>query len=151
MRAVEERRGGGDRRSRRLALRFPERRTGFDQRRPTTRGLVARYQRAILEYREKRSAFMLVLASIVVFNYIDLLLTLRALELGATEANPIMAWLFERSPVVAASVKLSISGAVVLVLLMLGRFRRVLEASLVILVAHSALMVWHVILAIQLA
>ena len=93
---------------------------------------------------------MLVLATIVVFNYIDVLLTMRALELGATEANPIMAWLFEVSPAVAATVKLGISGVVVLILLALGRYRRVLEASLVIMWAYAALMVYHVIIAIRL-
>ena len=75
---------------------------------------------------------------------------MRALELGATEANPIMAWLFEYSPAAAAAVKLGISGAVVLILLALGRFRRVLEASLVIMYAYAALMIYHVILAIRL-
>ncbi len=150
MRAVEERRSGADRRRRRVSLRFPERRSGFDQRRPLRRSLSARYGRGILEYREKRFAFLLVLASIVVFNYIDLLLTMRALELGATEANPIMAWLFESSPAAAATVKMGISGVVVVVLLALGRYRRVLEASLVIMYAYAALMIYHVIIAIRL-
>lgn len=151
MRVVDEKRVGFDRRRRRVSLRFPERRSGFDQRRPVTRGLAARYHRSILEYREKRSAFLLVLATIVVFNYVDLLLTLRALELGAREANPIMAWLFESSPVVAAAAKLGVGGAVVLILLVLGRFRRVLEGSLIILLGYTALMIYHVILALRLA
>ena len=60
-----------------------------------------------------------------------------------------MARLFEISPVVAAATKLGIVGAVVVVLLMLSRYRRTLEASLVLLVTFTALMFYHAILAVR--
>lgn len=100
----------------------------------------------MLHYRESRSAFLLVLATIVVFNYLDLMLTIRAIRQGAVEANPIMALLFASDPVLAAVVKLAIGGGVALALLALGRFKRVLEASLAILVSFTALMGYHAVL-----
>ena len=103
------------------------------------------------EYRENRAAFLLVLATIVVFNYIDLLLTIRALELGATEVNPVMARLFAIGPVFATVFKLGIGSAAVLLLLAFGRFRRVLETSLVLLGAFSLLMGYHAMLAVTVA
>ncbi len=142
----DERRTGSDRRRRRPALRYPERRTGFDQRECQVQGLRGAIDRAMLQYRERRSAFLLVLATIVVFNYLDLMLTFRAIGRGAVEANPIMAFLFASDPVLAAAVKLAIGGGVALTLLALGRFKRVLEASLVILVSFTALMGYHAVL-----
>ena len=84
------------------------------------------------------------------FNYVDYLLTFRVLLAGGVELNPIMARLFEIGPTVAASVKLGIVGVAVLVLLMLRRYRRTLEASLVMLAVYTALMFYHALLALQL-
>ncbi len=103
------------------------------------------------KYRENKSTFLLVLATIIVFNYVDYLLTIRVLRAGGQELNPIMARLFEISPVVAATAKLGTVGAAVLVLLMLRRYRRTLEASLVLLLAFTALMFYHAALAIRIA
>ncbi len=95
--------------------------------------------------------FLLVLATIVVFNYIDYQLTVRVLEAGGAELNPIMARLFDISPVVAAAAKLGAVGAVAVVLLLLRRYRRTLEVSLILLMAYTALMFYHASLAIQIA
>jgi hypothetical protein len=146
-----ERRTGGERRVRRVSFHLPERRSGFDQRRCRTSGLRCYYERGLRDFRSNRSAFLLVLATIVVFNYVDLLLTVRALDLGAIEANPVMARLFEADLVLAAVVKLGIGGAAVLLLLAMRRFRRVLEASLVLVVGFSVLMGYHAVLALSLA
>ena len=76
---------------------------------------------------------------------------MRVLQAGGVELNPIMARLFEISPVVAAAAKIGTVGAAVLVLMSLRRYRRTLEASLILLLAFTALMFYHAALAIQLA
>ena len=102
-------------------------------------------------YRDNRTTFLLVLATIIVFNYVDYLLTVRVLRAGGAELNPIMAQLFEISPVAAAVAKMGTVGAAVLVLMLLRRYRRTLEASLILLLTFTALMFYHAALAIQLA
>jgi hypothetical protein len=84
-----------------------------------------------------------VLATIVVFNFLDLMLTVMALDRGAVEANPVMRNLFFESPVVAALVKLGIVGAVVLMLQRMRRYRAALQFSLLLLVGFTALMFYH--------
>jgi hypothetical protein len=138
-----------DRRVKRTPFHFPERRSGFDRRLVAESGFRGVWDDGLRKYRDNRTGFLLVLATIVVFNYIDYLLTYRVLQVGGTELNPIMARLFEISPVVAAATKLGIVGAVVVVLLMLSRYRRTLEASLVLLVTFTALMFYHAILAVR--
>ncbi len=92
---------------------------------------------------------MLVLATIVVFNFIDLHLTIRVLRNGGVEINPIMARLIAWGPLPAATIKLGVIGIVVLVLLSLRRFRRTLETSLLLLMTYSGLVLYHVLLAAQ--
>jgi hypothetical protein len=86
-----------------------------------------------------------------VFNYVDYLLTVRVLRAGGTELNPIMARLFEISPVAAATAKMGAVGGAVLMLMLLRRYRRTLEASLILLLGFTALMFYHAALAIRFA
>ena len=135
---------------RRSRFYFPERRSGFDRRlvdRPGWRGM---WDAGMRSYRDNQTSFLLVLATIIVFNYVDYLLTVRVLRAGGAELNPVMARLFEISPVVAAAAKMGTVGAAVLVLMLLRRYRRTLEASLVLLLAFTALMFYHAAVAIQL-
>ena len=106
---------------------------------------------SLVKYRDNRTGFLLVLATIIVFNYVDYLLTIRVLQAGGSELNPIMAHLFELSPTVAATAKLGTVGAAALILLVLGRYRRTLEVSLVLLVTFTALMFYHVAVAVRIA
>jgi hypothetical protein len=145
------RRRGTDRRVKRSRFHFPERRTGFDRRLVERPGWKGMWDASIHKYRDNRTTFLLVLATIVVFNYVDYLLTVRVLQAGGAELNPIMARLFEISPVVAALAKLGTVGAAVMVLMLLRRYRRTLEASLILLLAFTALMFYHAALAMQLA
>lgn len=138
-----------DRRVQRTPFHFPERRTGFDRRLAEVPGWGGMWDEGLRKYRDNRTGFLLVLATIIVFNYVDYLLTIRVLRVGGTELNPIMARLFEISPVVAATAKLGTVGAAALVLLTLRRYRRTLEASLVLLFAFTALMFYHAFLAVQ--
>ncbi|MDJ0923797.1 MAG: DUF5658 family protein [Acidimicrobiia bacterium] len=148
---LRRRRSARDRRVQRAPFHFPERRSGFDRRAGTDTGWRGLWDASMRKYRENKSTFLLVLATIIVFNYVDYLLTIRVLRAGGQELNPIMARLFEISPVVAATAKLGTVGAAVLVLLMLRRYRRTLEASLVLLLAFTALMFYHAALAIRIA
>jgi hypothetical protein len=84
-----------------------------------------------------------VLATIVVFNFIDLMLTVRALDRGAEEANPVMRNLFWAHPLTAALVKLGVVAVVVLMLQRLRRYRSALSVSLFLLVGFTMLMFYH--------
>jgi len=136
-----------DRRVRHTPWRFPERRSGFDRRRPG--GWRGRYYADLRKYADSRLAFPLVLATIVVFNLIDYVMTVRVLGVGGLELNPIMQHLFETSMEAAALVKLLAAGAVTLVLLALRRYRRTLEVSLLVMLGYSALTLYHVYLALR--
>lgn len=137
-----ERRSGIDRR-RRFSPRFPERRSGFDRRDENRRGIGAAYRRAIQRFGRDSLAFWTVLATIVVFNFLDLMLTLRALDRGAEEANPVMRTLFWTHPLTAALVKLGIVAIVVLMLQRLRRYRSALVVALFLLLGFTALMFYH--------
>ena len=145
------RRRGDDRRVRRSPLHFPERRSGFDRRLLDRPGWGGMWDASMRKYRDNRPSFLLVLSTIIVFNYVDYLLTIRVLRAGGSELNPVMARLFEISPVMAAVAKMGTVGAAVLVLMLLRRYRRTLEASLILLLAFTALMFYHAAIAIQLA
>jgi hypothetical protein len=147
---VSGRRHNGADRRRRHRPRFPDRRSGFDRRTAGLSGWRRGYDAALRAYAQNRFAFWLVLATIVVFNYVDYLLTFRVLRAGGVELNPIMVRLFELSPTVAAAVKLGTVGAAVLFLLVLRRYRRTLEVSLVMLAVYTALMFYHALLALRL-
>ncbi len=111
-----------ERRTRRAAFRLPERRTGFDRR--VGGGVV-------VWYRDHPGAIAIALAGVLVLNVADLLLTLRALDRGAREANPVMALLFEIGPAAAGTTKLVLALGVVLVIWHMRRYRRILQVSLV--------------------
>ncbi len=138
----DQRSPGTDRRQR-FSMRYPERRYGFDRRDRNRRGPGAAYRRALDRFRNDSVAFWTVLATIVVFNFIDLMLTLRALDRGAVEANPVMRALFWTHPLTATLVKLGVVGFVVLMLQRMRRFRSALEVTLALLVGFTALMFYH--------
>lgn len=142
-----ERRSGRDRR-RRYSLRFPDRRKGFDRRDASATGLRGLYRRSLLRIRRDSLTFWVMLATIVVFNFLDLMLTLRALDRGAEEANPVMRALFWTNPLAAALVKLGVVAAVVLLLQRLRDYRDALSLVFLLLVGFTALMFYHAAFAI---
>jgi hypothetical protein len=89
------------------------------------------------------------MATILIFNFIDYAMTVRALGAGALELNPVMQRLFAMGWETAALVKLLTAGVVVLVLTGLRRYRRTLELSLVVLLGYSVLTFYHAYLALQ--
>ena len=132
-----ERRRRPDRRVGAASFRYPERRTGFRrrERRP--------YDLLLEGYRARPWAVASVILSFVVLNAADLVLTVRALELGATEANPAMAALFGLGTPAAAVFKLAMACGVAAVLLTLRRYRLILETSLALTAAFAALLAYH--------
>ena len=83
---------------------------------------------------------------VVLLNLADYLLTLRALDRGASEVNPVMAVLFDVGPAAAGSVKLLLGFGVVLVMWQMRRYRRILAVSLVALGGFSAVLVYQLTL-----
>ena len=140
-----ERRGIERRRSR-VSLAWPDRRTGFDRRTARADSVRGRYQRWLLAYRRNSRTLALVLATITALNVADLLLTQRALCLGAVEGNPIMAMLFDVDPWVAGATKIGVGLIVVGVLWALRRYRRALEFSIVALAGMGLVFVYHLYL-----
>ena len=127
--ALGNRRGGGDRRGQRVSFRHPERRTGFDRRMAG----VSRYQRLLEGYRRRDGLVAVCLAAIAVLNLVDLVLTRLLVDMGASEANPIMAGLLAVGAVPALAVKVAVTAAVVTGVWVLRRYRRMLEFSLALL------------------
>lgn len=119
-------RRGGVRRIHSTPLRYPERRRGFDRRSST------RYGHALASLGENPRAIAGMLGLVLTLNAIDLVLTVQALGRGATEANPVMAWLFEQDLLLASAFKLGIGLFVALTIWRLRRYRRVLELGLVL-------------------
>jgi hypothetical protein len=138
----KDRRSGQDRRQRRQP-RLRERRSGFDRRHQNGKGLDAAYYRSLQRLRRNSLTFWTALATIVVFNFLDLMLTLRALDRGAHEANPVMRALFWTDPIVATLIKLGTVAAVVLGLQRVRRYRDALSVTLFLLVGFTALMFYH--------
>ena len=140
-----ERRARVDRRVRRVSLHYPERRTGFDRRTAAASDARVAYLRLLHRYRARSAVVALVLGLVVALSLADLLLTLGALERGATEANPVMARLFDAGPEVAGVVKMGIILAVVAGIWAARRYRRALEASLILLAGFLVLMLYHLV------
>jgi hypothetical protein len=129
-----------ERRVARAWFRYPERRTGFDRR--TSGG-------AIAWYRDRPPVVALALAAVIAMNLADFLLTVRALERGAIEVNPLMAALFDLDPAVAGAVKLLLGAGVVLVIWQMRRYRRILELSLIALAGFTVLLAYQLTLVVS--
>lgn len=134
---------GADRRRRKASLYYPERRSGFDRRRPPKGSWRARYHRILDEYRHDQHTIAALLFVFVVLNIVDLLLTVQALSMGAVEVNPVMAWLFDIDPVFAAVFKLAIGAGIALAVWAARRYRRILETSFVLVAVMTVVLVYH--------
>jgi hypothetical protein len=126
-----------ERRATGARFRYPDRRTGFDRRMPGG---------AIAWYRDHPSVVARVLVAMAALNLADFLLTVRALERGASEVNPVMAVLFDVDPAVAGAVKLLLGLGVVFAIWQMRHYRRILEVSLVALVGFSLVLAYQLVL-----
>lgn len=140
--SVDERRNRPDRRTRRVSFHYPERRSGFD-RRGTAAPTASIPTRLLSAYRDSPVAIAVAVLAFVALSAADLLLTLRALEAGATEANPVMAALFEQGPLAAGAFKMTLAVGVAVVMWAGRRYRRVLELSLLATALMGAVLVYH--------
>jgi hypothetical protein len=135
-----------DRRRRGQRLRFPERRTGFDRRTcHLESGLLRARERALHMYRDQAVCILVVLIAANVANILDLMLTQRALALGASEANPIMALLLVRDPFVAMAFKIGAGLLVTGAIWCMRRYRAVLVTSVGIAAGFAALIGYHAV------
>ncbi len=134
---------GFERRRRQGSLYYPERRRGFDRRRPARGTWTARYREVLDEYRHDSETIAAVLLVFVVLNIVDLLLTVQALSMGAVEVNPVMAWLFAVDPILAAMFKLVVGFGIALAVWATRRYRRMLEMSLVLVAVMTAVLIYH--------
>ncbi len=139
--SVDQRRGT-DRREKHFSFRFPDRRLGFARRQIQGGPARAAYERVLGTFRYQPRPLALVLVTVAMLNITDMVLTLRALELGAVEVNPIMAALINADPLIASIFKVTIGIVVVAAMWAMRRYRRVLEASLLLLGGFVALNVY---------
>lgn len=102
------------------------------------------WEALLLRYRDADLALVGVLAAANILNVVDYAMTVRALGGGAVEANPVMAALFAHGPWAAGAVKLAAVLAVSLVVWRMRYYKRILEASLVLIGVFSAIAVWQI-------
>jgi hypothetical protein len=146
---IFEQRRGTERREKRVSFRFPDRRLGFARRQIARHPASAAIDRVLGTLRSKPRSLAVVLATVAALNLADLVLTLRSIELGAVEVNPVMAALIDADPFVAAMFKLTIGLAVVGAMWAMRRYRRVLEAALLLLGGLIALNVYSLAMVIS--
>lgn len=133
---------GTDRRIR-DRLYYPERRHGFERRRPPRGTWSSRYHTWLDRYRRDRDTIAAVILVFVLLNLVDLLLTVQALSMGAIEGNPVMAYLFAVDPTLAALFKIVVGAGIALTLWSARRYRRILETSLVMVAVMTAVLFYH--------
>jgi hypothetical protein len=132
---LEELRTTADRRVSRPFFRARERRTGFDRRKPD-RILGTLSQNTVLLFS------MLVVLNVL--SAADWLLTLRALDSGAAEANLAIGGLLAVDPLLAGAFKAGIMIAVSIVIWKGSRYRLIVATGLAAFVGYCLLMVYHV-------
>ena len=138
-------RRAGDRRRRRSGFVLHEKRTGFDRRVSSSNGAVgAVSNNTLVGLRDRPRLLGVLLLAVNALNVADLVLTLRVLDGGGREANPLMRSLLALGPVWAGLFKI---GAVFLVSLVLWRWRRfrdALTAVLAVLLIFAAVILYHI-------
>ncbi|MDR3686994.1 MAG: DUF5658 family protein [Coriobacteriia bacterium] len=124
----------GDRRASRAAFRFPERRTGFDRRRPND---------PLRTLADNPAALVALLVALNALSAADWALTSRALANGAQEANAVMAALINANPVAAGGFKAAMMLAITLLVWRSRRYRLVLAAAAGAFAVYGILMIYH--------
>jgi hypothetical protein len=114
------------------------------RRQPSRRLLDERYHS--LDWHDAH--LLAVAIGILLLSAADALMTIRLLDIGADEVNPIMAAVVYRSAAVFAIVKMTLTGLGVMVMVMLARYRfmRMIRVDVVmyaVLAAYSALLTYE--------
>ncbi len=94
--------------------------------------------------RDRPGTLWVLLVTVNVLNVADFVLTLNALAAGGGEANPIMRPLFAASPVYAGLFKFVAILAVTLIVWQCRRFRRALEAALIMVGIFTVVFFYHI-------
>lgn len=129
-----------ERRKNRRTLVMPERRTGFDRR--STNHTLGHRVTWHLRSNEFLLAILLILINLL--NLGDLVFTYLALSAGYQEANPFLRYLFLNfSPLVGGYVKLALGLLVTIALWCFRKYKRVLEATLLILAIYLLILLFH--------
>jgi hypothetical protein len=132
----------GDRRGHRFSIVLHEHRTGFDRRRQADS---APWNSLLLYVRDHPTVLLITLLGLNVMNALDLMFTLRATNLGAGEANPLIRALLEtRAPLVIA-VKLLIVALASLAIWGLKRYRSALMAGVIAPTLYATVIAYEVI------
>jgi len=130
-------------RRRRRAWVWHERRTGFDRRRRAGSRVGSAWEGALVFLRDNPLALVLLLALANLLSILDLAFTLRALELGAIEVNPVMRTLIADDPAQAVAVKIGLVAGVSLLVFLLRRYRSMLGVALLTLGLFAVIVAYH--------
>jgi hypothetical protein len=121
-----------------------DRRTGFDRRgRSRSTAVGAAWDMSLVYLRDNATALLAVLITANLFSVLDLVFTLRALQNGAQEGNPLMKALLDWNPALAGGVKVSIIAALSLMIWKMRRYRLILLVAVFALAVYAALIVYH--------
>ncbi len=131
-----------DRRSRRTWV-WRERRTGFDRRHRSTSRVGSAWEGTLVFLRDNPLALVLLLALANLLSILDLAFTLRALEQGAIEVNPLMRTLIADDPAQAVIVKIALVAGVSVLVYLLRRYRSMLGVALLTLGLFAAIVAYH--------
>jgi hypothetical protein len=142
-------RRGADRRARRSWV-WRERRSGFDRRSRSASRWGAAWDEALIYLRDNPLALVAMLALANLLSLLDLMFTLRALDHGAVEANPVMRALLEGHPAAAVIVKVCLVAGVSVVVFLLRRYRLMLKVAILALVLFAVIVMYHFYGAIRL-
>lgn len=123
-----------ERRVRTKPLYAPERRTGFDRRRPSpVLGLL----------RDSRWVLLAVLVALNLLSLADWLLTMTSLNAGAVEGNPVLAGLMGHSLWIAGGFKFAVVLGVSLLVWHWRHFRAVLATLMLAVALYLAVIAYH--------
>jgi hypothetical protein len=136
-----DRRQGGERRRRRK-YRFHDRRSGFDRRVAGVKLGVVRS--TLIALRDRPKALQLLLAGVNLLNLADFSVTLRVLDSGGREANPILRPLLALSPLWAGIFKLVAVLAASLLVWENRRYRKALIAALCMVLVFAGLVAYDI-------
>jgi len=141
-----DRRTQKDRRGRNTTVHFPERRRRFDRRTDPSAGRArVAYLGWIRRLSESPGRAALLMVSIVVLNIADMAFTFRALGRGFQEVNPVMAGLLGAGHGFAAFVKIGVSVVLAAAGWRFRRFRRVIEAALLVVILTMVVALYYVL------
>lgn len=137
-----------DRRKRRMSFVLHERRTGFDRRRSTRVGFAAVLENALLDLRDRPRFLGVLLGGVNLFNFLDFSLTLNVLAAGGAEANPLMRSLFGIGSEWAGAFKILAVLVATIILWRYRYFRTALAAACLLFALFSAVLLYHLALAV---